>query len=257
MRTVAELRAAIPAGGGGSTVADAVKMRRHLDAQMVAFVRASPFVVLATADAHGLPYVSPKGDAPGFVHVVRERDDGGGGGGGGGGGDGDGAAGGASVAAVGEMGADEQGGRGVALLLPDRPGNRLLFGLQNVVGGSGRVGLLFEIPGNHHTLRCGGRATLSRDPALLARLGARGRDAKAVLRVEVEYAFFHCAKAYLRSRLWEPESWPPAGTCAVRFGPYFAEEGDRRAADAVDAEVAAEYAGTAAAVAGTAAVEPD
>ena len=48
-------------------------MRRHLDAQMVTFVRASPFVQLATADADGLPFVSPKGDDPGFVVVVMEE----------------------------------------------------------------------------------------------------------------------------------------------------------------------------------------
>ena len=230
LRSVAELRSFVPSGAGGSTVEDAKKMRRHLDAQMIAFVRASPFLQLATADAAGLPFVSPKGDAPGFVEVV--------------------------MAEQGVAGGDTPTEpRGVALLLPDRPGNRLLFGLQNVVGGSGRVGLLFEIPGNHSTLRCGGRAALTRDPALLQRFGARGRDAKAVLRVEVEYAFFHCAKAYMRSRLWEPSSWPPPESCKVRFGAYFAEEASSLAG-VIDAEISEEYAAVGAAVAGVA-PEPD
>eukprot|EP00937_MAST-01D_sp_MAST-1D-sp2_P000916 g916.t1 len=213
VRSVAELRSAIPSGGGGSTVDDAKKMRRCLDEQMCRFVAASPFLQLATSDCAGLPYVSPKGDCPGFVEVEK----------------------------------DEQG-HGVALLVPDRPGNRLLFGFQNVVDGSGRAGLLFEIPGNCHTLRCGGRAVLSRDPALLRRFSARGRDAKMVLRVQVDYAFFHCAKAYLRSRLWEPESWQAPGAVEVRFGAYFAKEQSR--VDTIDAQVTAEYAAVAGAVKG-------
>ena len=210
VRSVSDLRRTVPSGGSGSTVGDAKKVRHYLDCQMLRFIRTSPFIQLATADANGLPYVSPKGDEPGFVQV--EMDD----------------------------------GRGVALLVPDRPGNRLLFGLQNVLEGSGRVGLLFEVPGNCHTLRCGGVAAVSRDPSLLRRFAARGRDAKMVLRVRVDYAFFHCAKAYLRSRLWEPDTWPAPGACEVTFGRYFTRQ--TLAVDAIDAEVSAEYAAVRAAV---------
>ena len=150
---VSALRETVPAGLGGSCVADATKVIGHLDQQMVGFVRRSPFVQLATVDATGQPFVSPKGDSPGFVEVV------------------------------------EQEGRGVALRIADRPGNRLVFGLQNALQGARRVGLCFVIPGNGTTLRCGGRATLSRDPQLLERHAARGLDAKLVIQVEVQHAF--------------------------------------------------------------------
>ena len=149
---VSALREAVPAGLSGSCVANATKVIGHLDQQMVGFVRRSPFVQLATVDATGQPFVSPKGDSPGFVEVV------------------------------------EQEGRGVALRIADRPGNRLVFGLQNALHGARRVGLCFVIPGNGTTLRCGGRATLSRDPQLLERHAARGLDAKLVIQVEVEHA---------------------------------------------------------------------
>lgn len=145
---VSALREVIPAGLSGSCVADATKVIAHLDEQMVGFVRRSPFVQLATVDATGQPFVSPKGDSPGFVEVV------------------------------------EQEGRGVALRIADRPGNRLVFGLQNALQGARRVGLCFVIPGNGTTLRCGGRATLSRDPQLLERHAARGLDAKLVIQVK-------------------------------------------------------------------------
>ena len=68
------------------------------------------------------------------------------------------------------------------------------------------------------------------------------------------YAFFHCAKAYMRARLWDTASWPPPGTCDVRFGAYFAKEPG--AAAVIDAEIGEEYAAVGAAVAG-AAPEPD
>ena len=54
----------------------------------------------------------------------------------------------------------------------------------------------------------GGRATLRKDAELLHRLEARGIDATMAIRVDISYAFFHCAKAYMRSQLWEPASWP-------------------------------------------------
>ena len=70
------------------------------------------------------------------------------------------------------------------LLVPDRPGNKLLFGLQNILENP-RVGLCFVIPGNNGTLRVGGRATLTKDPAVLAQLSARKIDALLAIRVEV------------------------------------------------------------------------
>ena len=78
------------------------------------------------------------------------------------------------------------------------------------------AGLCFQIPGNDTTLRVGGKATLSNDPVLLSMLAARGVDATIAIKVEVTYAFFHCAKAYLRSKLWQPESWPvTTSSCCI------------------------------------------
>eukprot|EP01051_Picozoa_sp_SAG22_P018186 SAG22_NODE_2989_length_2045_cov_2.700411_4_plen_94_part_00 len=79
------------------------------------------------------------------------------------------------------------------------------------------LGICFEIPGNTTTLRVGGRATLRKDAELLRRLAARGIDATLAIRIDISYAFFHCAKAYMRSRLWEPASWPQE-PYAVSFG---------------------------------------
>ena len=65
------------------------------------------------------------------------------------------------------------------------------------------------MPGVNETLRVNGRAELTDDPALCGRLASRGRPALLVIRVTVEECFFHCAKAFLRSALWQPETWRP------------------------------------------------
>ena len=93
------------------------------------------------------------------------------------------------------------------LAIPDAPGNRLVYSLRNVVA-SGRVGLLFLIPGLEETLRVNGRAWLTRDPAVLERVGGDAKPPKVAIGVEVEEAFLHCAKAFKRSALWRPDEWP-------------------------------------------------
>ncbi len=138
-----------------------------LDDQMQAFIARAPFCLLATSDCDGNLEVSPKGDCPGFVQVEDAR----------------------------------------TLLLPDRKGNKLLFGLQNILANP-RVALIFLTPGTNETLRVNGRAGLSADPELLARLSARGQPALVAIRVGVERCFFHCARAFLRASLWKPETWP-------------------------------------------------
>merc|ERR1719161_1198080 len=72
LSSITELRECIPAGLSGSCAADATKVIDHLDEQMIRFVQRSPFLQLATADACGQPFVSPKGDAAGYVQVVEE-----------------------------------------------------------------------------------------------------------------------------------------------------------------------------------------
>ncbi len=88
------------------------------------------------------------------------------------------------------------------LLLPDSPGNNRLDTLRNVVQ-TGGIGLLFMIPGVDETLRVNGRAVVSVDPADIARGSSERRAPKSVLRIRVEAAYLHCAKAFMRSRLWD------------------------------------------------------
>lgn len=92
-----------------------------------------------------------------------------------------------------------------SLLIPDAPGNNRLDSLENIVG-TGRAGLLFMIPGVNETLRVNGRAVLSVDPADMAACADERRVPKLVIRVSVEEAYLHCAKAFMRSGLWKPES---------------------------------------------------
>ncbi len=97
------------------------------------------------------------------------------------------------------------------LAIPDATGNNRLDTLANVIAG-GRVGLLFLIPGRDTTLRVNGRAWVSAEQSLLERLQAVGQPPRAAIVVAVEEVYAHCPKAFVRSRLWDPESWPdPAG----------------------------------------------
>ena len=91
------------------------------------------------------------------------------------------------------------------LLLPDSPGNNRLDSFENILS-TGRVGLLFLIPGFDETLRVNGRATLSRAEVDIAVCTSEVRAPKLVVRVAVDAAYLHCAKAFLRSRLWEPDA---------------------------------------------------
>ena len=132
------------------------------------YIERAPFLVLATSDAQGNLDASPKGDGPGFCLIEDER----------------------------------------TLVIPDRPGNKLVYGLQNILANP-RVGVIFLLPGTPETVRVNGTATLTADPDLLARLAARGKPAVLAIRIHVEECFHHCAKAFIRSGLWKPESWSP------------------------------------------------
>ncbi|KNZ34077.1 MAG: pyridoxamine 5'-phosphate oxidase [Methylibium sp. NZG] len=133
----------------------------HIHPVYRSMIEASPFAVLATVGPDGLD-VSPRGDAPGFVHVQDEH----------------------------------------TLLVPDRRGNNRLDSLRNLLVDP-RVALIFLIPGVNETLRVNGRATISADPALLQRFTVSGKPPATVLVVAVETVFFQCAKALVRSRLWD------------------------------------------------------
>lgn len=89
------------------------------------------------------------------------------------------------------------------LFLPERPGNARCDSLVNVLANP-RVGLLFFVPGFEDMLRVNGRAEVIHDAALMARCAVNGREPRVGLRVTVEEAYLHCAKAIKRSRLWDP-----------------------------------------------------
>jgi PPOX class probable FMN-dependent enzyme len=89
------------------------------------------------------------------------------------------------------------------LLIPDAPGNNRLDSFENIVA-TGKVGLLFLIPGFDETLRVNGSAVLSGSAADIAACTTEKRAPKLVVRVSVEAAYLHCAKAFMRSKLWEP-----------------------------------------------------
>ena len=91
------------------------------------------------------------------------------------------------------------------LLVPDAPGNNRLDSLENIVA-TGLVGLLFLIPGVDETLRVNGSAVLSRAEGDLDLCRDDRRTPKVVIRVSVQEAYLHCAKAFMRSRLWSAES---------------------------------------------------
>ncbi len=139
----------------------------QLDQHCRNFMAQSPFMLLATANAAGECDVSPRGDAPGFVLILDEK----------------------------------------RLVIPERPGNRKLDSLTNIVSNP-RVGLLFLMPGMGETLRINGRAYITRDPSLLERMEARGKRPLLGIGVYVEECFLHCAKALKRSQLWQTQSWP-------------------------------------------------
>ena len=88
------------------------------------------------------------------------------------------------------------------LLIPDSPGNNRLDTLENIIA-TGRLGLLFMVPGFDETLRINGRAVLSNDPAELGLCADARRTPVLVIRVAVESVYLHCAKAFMRSQLWD------------------------------------------------------
>ncbi len=92
------------------------------------------------------------------------------------------------------------------LVVPDRPGNNRTDGLTNILENP-HVGMIFLVAGRGDTLRVNGRASIIRDEEILARLAVQGKLPKVALGVEVEEAYLHCPKAFLRSSLWDPSTW--------------------------------------------------
>ena len=143
------------------------KDRAFIDDHCRDFIACSPFLLMATSDVDGQCDVSPKGDAPGFVRVVDQH----------------------------------------LLVIPDRPGNKRLDGMKNLVVNP-HIGLIFLVPGREETLRVSGRAFITRDPKLLAQFVVQNKTPLLAIAVEVEQCFLHCGKAFRRSQLWAHQHWP-------------------------------------------------
>ncbi|MCP3783593.1 pyridoxamine 5'-phosphate oxidase family protein [Micromonospora sp. A3M-1-15] len=94
------------------------------------------------------------------------------------------------------------------IAIPERPGNRRADGYRNILANP-HVGLLFLIPGRTDTLRINGRARLVADAPYFADMEVKGHRPVLAVEVSIEQIFYHCAKAFLRSELWRPETWRP------------------------------------------------
>ncbi|HYB73647.1 MAG TPA: pyridoxamine 5'-phosphate oxidase family protein [Candidatus Sulfotelmatobacter sp.] len=89
------------------------------------------------------------------------------------------------------------------IVIPDRPGNRRVDSMTNLLTNAA-VGIIFFVPGVDETLRVNGRASLLRDPEVLAGMAVEGREPGLGIQVEIDEVFFHCGKALKRARLWDP-----------------------------------------------------
>jgi PPOX class probable FMN-dependent enzyme len=90
------------------------------------------------------------------------------------------------------------------IVIPDRPGNNRIDSMSNIVANP-NVAAIFFVPGVKETLRVNGKARVSTDPDLLSRFAVNGKPPKCAIVVSVEEAFLHCAKALMRSGLWDPD----------------------------------------------------
>ena len=94
------------------------------------------------------------------------------------------------------------------IAIPERPGNRRVDGFRNILTNP-HVGLIYLVPGRGDTLRINGRARLVRDAPFFDQMLVGGHRPRLALVVEIEQVFTHCSKAFLRSAMWQPETWAP------------------------------------------------
>ncbi|MCW2526851.1 MAG: class putative FMN-dependent enzyme [Pseudonocardiales bacterium] len=94
------------------------------------------------------------------------------------------------------------------IVVPDRPGNRRVDGFLNVLANP-HVGLLYLVPGRGDTLRINGRARLLKDAPFFDDMIVKGNRPALAMLVDIDEVFYHCSKAFLRSKLWDPDSWHP------------------------------------------------
>ena len=155
------------------------KILDALDEQSIDFLKRCPFALVGTTAADGTIEVSPKGDEPGFIRVENPR----------------------------------------TLLIPERIGNNLAFGLSNILA-TGKIGMIALVPATGETLRLSGTAEIFDDEDLVASLSSLGKPALLATRVHIQHCYFHCARSVVRSKLWVPKSWPAPGR--ISFGKIIA-----------------------------------
>ncbi|TQM10988.1 MSMEG_1061 family FMN-dependent PPOX-type flavoprotein [Pseudonocardia kunmingensis] len=120
------------------------------------------------------------------------------------------------------------------LAFGDRKGNRRLDSLRNILR-QPRVGMLFLVPGTGETLRVNGTARIVADAPYLPRLAVQGVAPQLAVEVGVEELFLHCAKAFARSALWRPATWPAAGTVPTAGQIARSQSGTTTPASVIDA----------------------
>ena len=126
------------------------------------------------------------------------------------------------------------------ILIPDRKGNRRVDSMRNILENP-QVGLILFVPGVEEVVRINGAARLTEDPALLARCEVNNSVPVLGIVVEIEDVFFHCAKAIIRSKLWDPET-PIARSEFPSFGQIVRDQRDSNATvEETDARLRKEY----------------
>ncbi len=126
------------------------------------------------------------------------------------------------------------------LLIPDAPGNNRLDSLSNIVE-TGRIGLLFLVPGVDETLRINGTARLTQDAAHMARFSAEARMPRLLIEVSVQEAYLHCAKALMRSKLWS-DAARVERACLPTIGQMISDQTGQDAPAESQAQMVARYA---------------
>ncbi|MDF0728318.1 pyridoxamine 5'-phosphate oxidase family protein [Cytobacillus sp. S13-E01] len=138
-----------------------------LDEHCKRFVEMSPLFFLSTSNSEGDCDVSPKGDYPCGIQIINNKQ----------------------------------------LVIPDRPGNRRVDSIINILSNP-HVGLLFLIPGLEEVLRINGRATIIKNTEILNNMNLNGKPPLLGIGVDIEECFIHCSRALKKSKIWNTDTWP-------------------------------------------------
>ncbi|NDI34096.1 MSMEG_1061 family FMN-dependent PPOX-type flavoprotein [Chengkuizengella sediminis] len=142
------------------------KVISKLDSHCRHYLSLSPFALLSSSNANGICDVSPRGDAPGFVHIIDDKH----------------------------------------IIIPERQGNKRIDSITNILSNP-HVGLIFLIPGLKETLRINGKACVIKDQEILQQMAVNERVPLLGIGIQIEECFVQCAKALIRSQLWDQDTW--------------------------------------------------